>query len=129
MNSFAHYSFGAVGRWMFQSVAGIDTASPGFKRLLIAPQPAPGLTWVKASYDSIHGQIRSAWTKTAGGLTLEVTIPANTRATLFLPAGDPRRVSEGGRPLATAPGLKLLGPAGPALALEAVAGQYVFTIK
>jgi alpha-L-rhamnosidase len=129
MNSFAHYSFGAVGRWMFQSVAGIDSASPGFKRLLIRPQPAPGLTWVKASYDSIHGRIASAWTKTADGLTLEITIPANTRATLFLPAGDPRRVSEGGRPLASAPGLKLLGPAGPALALEAAAGQYVFTIK
>ena len=51
------------------------------------------------------------------------------KASELLPAGDPRRVSEGGRPLASAPGLKLLGPAGPALALEAAAGQYVFTIK
>ena len=39
MNSFAHYSFGAVARWMFQTVAGIDTAEPGFQRLLIRPQP------------------------------------------------------------------------------------------
>ena len=57
MNSFAHYSFGAVARWMFQTVAGIDMAEPGFQRLLIHPQPAEGLTWVKASYGSIHGRI------------------------------------------------------------------------
>ena len=60
MNSFAHYAFGAVARWMFQTVAGIDMAEPGFQRLLIRPQPAEGLTWVKASYDSIHGRIATA---------------------------------------------------------------------
>ncbi len=42
MNSFAHYSFGAVARWMFQTVAGIDMAEPGFQRLLIHPQPGRG---------------------------------------------------------------------------------------
>ena len=42
MNSFAHYSFGAVARWMFQTVAGIDTAEPGFQRLLIRPAARRG---------------------------------------------------------------------------------------
>ena len=59
MNSFAHYSFGAVARWMFQTVGGIDMADPGFQRLVIRPQPAGGLAWVKAAYRSIHGPIAS----------------------------------------------------------------------
>jgi alpha-L-rhamnosidase len=129
MNSFAHYSFGAVGRWMFQSVAGIDSDGPGFKRLLIRPQPADGLTWVKASYDSIHGHIASAWKKTDGGLTLDITIPANTRATLYLPTSDPRRISEGGRPLAKVPALKALRTVGTEVVVDAGAGQYHFQIK
>ena len=66
MNSFAHYSFGAVARWMFQTAGGIDMAEPGFQRLLIHPQPAKGLDWVKAGYRSIHGQIGSQW-RTEGG--------------------------------------------------------------
>ena len=71
MNSFAHYSFGAVARWMFQTVAGIDTAEPGFQRLLIRPQPAEGLTWVKAGYHSIHGPIATEWRTEDGKLTLD----------------------------------------------------------
>jgi alpha-L-rhamnosidase len=85
MNSFAHYSFGAVARWMFQTVAGIDMAEPGFQRLLIRPQPAPGLTWVKASYRSPHGRIATEWKTEGCKLTLAVSIPANTTATVYLP--------------------------------------------
>jgi alpha-L-rhamnosidase len=97
MNSFAHYSFGAVARWMFQTAGGIDMAEPGFQRLVIRPQPAPGLTWVKASYHSPHGRIATEWKTENGKLTLAVTIPANTTATVYLPKSDPanQTVSEG----------------------------------
>ena len=97
MNSFAHYSFGAVARWMFQTVAGIDMAEPGFQRLLIHPQPAEGLTWVKASYGSIHGRIATEWKTADGRLTVTVSIPANTTATVVLPAADPATVTESGK--------------------------------
>ena len=88
MNSFAHYSFGAVARWMFQTVAGIDTDGPGFQRLLIRPQPAAGLAWVRARYDSIHGPIATEWRTEDGKFTLSVAIPANTMATVCLPADN-----------------------------------------
>ncbi len=106
MNSFAHYSFGAVARWMFQTVAGIDMAEPGFQKLLIRPQPAPGLTWVKASYHSIHGQIATEWKIAEGKLTLAVTIPANTTATVHLPVADSAVVTEGGQPATQVEGVK-----------------------
>jgi alpha-L-rhamnosidase len=126
MNSFAHYSFGAVARWMFQSVAGIDMAAPGFQRLLIHPQPAEGLTWVKASYGSIHGRIATQWKTANGKLALIVTIPANTMATVVLPASDPSAVTESGKPVEQAEGVKVLGSLRGETRLEVGAGEYYF---
>ncbi len=93
---------------MFQTVAGIDTAEPGFQRLLIRPQPAPGLTWVKASYHSIHGRIATEWRTEGGKLTVAVSIPANTTAVVYLPAADPAAVTESGQPASAAKGVKFL---------------------
>jgi alpha-L-rhamnosidase len=129
MNSFAHYSFGAVSRWMFQSVAGIDTDGPGYKRLLIRPQPAEGLDWVKASYRSIHGPIATQWKKQAEGLSLTVSIPANTVALVHVPAASPNHVSEGTGPASDAPGVKFLRAEPGAVVYEVRAGQYHFTVK
>lgn len=128
MNSFAHYSFGAVARWMFQSVAGIDTDGPGFQRLLLRPLPDGGLDWVKASYRSLHGRIVSHWQKGGGQRTFRFTVPANTSATLFLPARDPQAVRESGQPAHKAPGVKLLRVEPAAVVYEIGAGQYEFTV-
>jgi alpha-L-rhamnosidase len=128
MNSFAHYSFGAVARWMFQTVAGIDMAEPGFQKLLIRPQPAPGLTWVKASYHSIHGQIATEWKIEQGKLTLAVAIPANTTATVHLPVADSAVVTEGGQPATQVEGVKFVGSEGGESRFEVGAGQYRFAM-
>jgi alpha-L-rhamnosidase len=129
MNSFAHYSFGAVARWLFQSVAGIDTEGPGFRRLEIRPQPGQGLTWVKASYRAISGPIATEWKTGAEGLTLGVTIPANTVATVYIPAGSPNQVTEGGRPASDAKGVKFLRAEPGLVVYEVGAGQYQFTVR
>jgi alpha-L-rhamnosidase len=128
MNSFAHYSFGAVARWMFQTAAGIDMAEPGFQRLLIRPQPAPGLTWVKAGYNSPHGPIASEWSTADGKFSLAVTIPANATATVHLPAADPAAIKEGGKPATEAEGVKLLRSDGGESVFEVGAGQYRFSM-
>ncbi len=146
MNSFAHYSFGAVARWMFQSVAGIDTDRPGFKRLLVRPRPGKGLTWVKASYRSLHGQIASEWKIDEGQAgaprkwTFRLTIPANTKASVYLPANDPLKVEIDGQKLLVAdeanpraenqavPPVKLLRREAGELVLEVGAGTYEFVI-
>ncbi|MFZ1935212.1 MAG: family 78 glycoside hydrolase catalytic domain [Thermoguttaceae bacterium] len=128
MNSFAHYSFGAVARWMFQSVAGIDMAQPGFQRLLIHPQPAEGLTWVKASYGSIHGRIATQWKTANGKLAVIVTIPANTTATVVLPTPNPAAVTESGKPIEQAEGVKVLGSSSGETRLEIGAGEYYFVV-
>ena len=128
MNSFAHYSFGAVARWMFQTVAGIDMAKPGFQQLVIRPQPAEGLSWVNAGYGSIHGPIATHWRTEGGKLTLDVTIPANTTATVYLPVADPAGVTEGGRPVTQAEGVKFLRNEVGASLFEVGAGTYRFAM-
>ncbi|MGQ9771443.1 MAG: family 78 glycoside hydrolase catalytic domain [Thermogutta sp.] len=93
MNSFAHYSFGAVGRWMFQYVAGIDTDGPGFRHLIMKPHVADSLDWVDARYGSICGDISSRWWYGDDGLWhWRITIPANIGATVYVPCTDPEKV-------------------------------------
>ena len=101
MNSFNHYAYGAVGDWMYQVVAGIeiDPAAPGYKHILIQPQPGGGLTHVKASHASMYGKISSDWQIKDGQFSLTVEIPANTRATVRLPKASIEKLTEGGKPL------------------------------
>jgi len=129
MNSFNHYSLGSCGEWMFSSLAGIDTDGPGFRKIMVRPTPGNGITWVKASYDSVSGKIATAW-KTAGDtFSLDVTIPPNTVATICIPAKDQSTVMESGKPAATAPGLKFLLMDQGAAVYQAVSGTYSFTSK
>ena len=107
MNSFSHYAFGAVAEWMFASLAGIDTDGPGFKRIIVRPgPPAPGsnpdrppVSRVSASYDSPRGKIASSWKREADRFELDVTVPANTSATVYLPARNEAGITESGKPV------------------------------
>jgi alpha-L-rhamnosidase len=107
MNSFSHYSFGAVMQWGFQHLAGIDTHGPAFKEIVIKPQPpTPGsnpdvkpIDWVKASYNSARGTIESKWKREGDRFVLEIMIPANTSAMVFVPATSAEKVTEGGKAL------------------------------
>ncbi|MDR0511053.1 MAG: family 78 glycoside hydrolase catalytic domain [Rikenellaceae bacterium] len=96
-NSFNHVAFGAVGEWMYSYILGIrpDDSSPGFRHFFVKPQPGGGLEWAKGSYRSIAGTIEAAWTRKDGLFTLEVTVPANTEATVVMPDGKGRRVGSG----------------------------------
>jgi len=134
MNSFAHYSFGAVCEWMINDLAGIQSDGPGYEKIILHPHPpAPGsnhdhtpINWVKAHYDSIHGPIESNWKRTRGKFELEIKIPANTTATVYLPAGNADQITEGGKPLAKVTGVTLLRMEGDRAVLAVVSGNYRF---
>ena len=86
-SSLNHIMFGDVSNWFYQWIAGIaiDPASPGFSHFEIHPQVVGDLTWASATYDSPHGPIVSAWKTDALGFHLDVTVPANTTATITVP--------------------------------------------
>ncbi|MEO7716755.1 MAG: glycoside hydrolase family 78 protein [Capsulimonas sp.] len=129
MNSFNHYSLGSVGQWLYQFVAGIDTETPGFGKIVIAPNPGPGLTSASAVYQSVHGPIASAWTQGSHGLTLDVTIPANTTATVFVPTDNPSSITEGGKAVDEAPGVQFLRHENGRAVYAVGSGAYAFTAR
>ncbi len=90
MNSFNHYSYGSVAEWMYQYAAGIqyDETNPGYKHFTIAPHPSNQLNEFKAEYESVYGRIVSDWVMDGEDFTLNVTIPANTTATVRIPSFD-----------------------------------------
>ena len=94
-----HFMLGQIMEWFYADLAGIssDPAGPGFKRILIRPQPVGDVTWVKAAYECPHGRITCEWEKTAGKFTLHLDIPANTTATVYLPTHSADRVTESGK--------------------------------
>ena len=76
---------GNLDAWFYQTLAGIRPAAPGFKKVLIEPTVVGDLTWVKAHFDSPYGRIVSDWKIQGGQLTMDVTIPVNTTATIVVP--------------------------------------------
>ena len=129
MNSFNHYWLGCIGEWLQCSVAGIDTDGPGFAKIRIRPvlpTAGQGLTSARGSYESIRGQIASDWKRDDKGLTLNVTIPANTTATVHVPASAAEAVQESGQPAQSAEGLKFLRMEAGYAVFEAGSGKYRF---
>src|SRR5581483_3295982 len=97
MNSYNHYAYGAVGDWMYSTIAGIDIdpQHPGYKHIVIRPHIGGGLTWARGKLKSMYGVIESAWKLDGNKLHLSVTIPPNTTATVHVPFGDTIDVSAG----------------------------------
>jgi alpha-L-rhamnosidase len=130
MNSGNHVmQIGDLAVWMYEYLAGIrpDPANPSFRHILIHPYPAGDLTFVKASHQSLYGKIATSWKKDGGAFTLTVSIPPNTTATVWMPAKD--AVTESGRPVARAHGVKFLRTEGDSALFEIESGNYVFRTK
>jgi hypothetical protein len=81
-----HFMLGQIQEWFYHDLAGIQSGGNGFKQIIIAPQPVGDVTWVKAGYNSIRGKIVSNWTCDKGRFTLKISIPANSTATISVPA-------------------------------------------
>jgi alpha-L-rhamnosidase len=130
MNSFNHYSLGSVSQWLYDTVAGIapDPQQPGWKHFLLRPQPGGGLTHASSTYDSIRGRIVSSWKQEGNKRTYNVTVPANTSTTVFVPATPTSKIMEGGRAVEQAAGVKLLSREKDAAVLEVQSGSYQFVV-
>ena len=130
MNSFNHYSYGAVAGWMYQTLAGIgyDTENPGFKNIILAPAFDDRLPEIKSSYDSVYGVIETETVITEKGWTYKATIPANTTATVKLPAAN---ITVNGKALSAltleTDGIVYTGTENGTATFSAVAGSFAFS--
>ncbi|WP_079174509.1 alpha-L-rhamnosidase [Streptomyces mirabilis] len=130
MNSFNHYAYGAIMEWMYAYMAGIagDPDSPGFKHFLLQPHvdPTGRITQVSGAYQSPYGEIRSEWKVQDGGrgVVCDLVVPANSEATLRLPAVSADSVREGHTPLARAEGVRFVGHTDGVYVCRLMSGRY-----
>lgn len=132
MNSFNHYSFGAVAAWMYNYSLGIqrDPEHPGFKRFILEPTPDPTkeMKFARGHYDSMYGRIASEWKWVEDGWLYRVTVPANTTVSLKLAAEDVNKIKIGDKKIKKAKGVSFLNENGEDVVLELVSGTYTFKI-
>jgi alpha-L-rhamnosidase len=129
MNSGNHVmQIGDLGVWLYEYLAGIrpDSERPGFKHVIIRPYPTGDLTFVKASHKSMYGPIASSWKREGGRFQLDVTIPANATATVYVPATSAEKVTESGQPAAKATGVRFVRMENGAAVYEVLSGAYSF---
>jgi alpha-L-rhamnosidase len=127
MNSFNHYAYGAVGDWMFGNLGGIQMVQPGYQQSRIAPLIGHGgLTHASCSQQTPFGRLATEWSVTASNTVLNVEIPVNTTATIYVPTANGTTVFEGAVPAATAPGVQYLGMTNGAAVYAVGSGNYVF---
>lgn len=89
MNSFNHYAYGAVGAWMYRTVAGLelDPAEPGYKHVIFRPRPGGSISWAEASLKTAQGTVAIRWELKGSELHLKLTVPPDSHATVSLPEG------------------------------------------
>ena len=123
-----HFMLGQIEEWFYHDLAGIQNApdSAGFKSIVIDPHPVGDVAWIKASYNSIRGKIVSDWQRDGKGFKLNVTIPPNTTATVFVPAKSRESVTENGKPAAQSAGVKFLRMEDGRAVIAVDSGEYSF---
>ncbi len=102
MNSFNHYAYGAIGDWLYRIVAGLDTYEdgPGYKHVNVKPHVGGKLTHASVTLHTYYGTTSAGWKLEERKLVLDVQIPVNTTATVFVPASGADAITEGGKRLA-----------------------------
>src|SRR5207253_1342734 len=104
-------------------------ASSGYSHFFVHPRTAGPLTSATASYRSVRGDIRTQWSLDGDNVHLSITIPANTTATVFVPATQESDIRESGRELAVSDGVRLLRREPGSAVLDVASGTYEFTSR
>ncbi len=131
MNSFNHYAYGAIGDWMYRKMVGIDTYEDGvgYKHIKIQPHIGGDFTFASATLQTYYGKLSSSWKLENDKLLMDVEIPANTTATVFVPASDLNNVTESGKILSQANGIQIKNAEDGYLVLNLGSGIYHFAVQ
>jgi alpha-L-rhamnosidase len=126
-----HHMFSDISAWFYKGLAGInpDPDQPGFKHIIIRPNPVGDLAWVRCWHESLYGKIVCNWRRKGDQFLLQLEIPANSHATVLLPVKDPAQVTESGKPIAQNDAIAVAGQQGERLACKLPSGSYEFTVE
>ncbi|MES2773109.1 MAG: family 78 glycoside hydrolase catalytic domain [Bacteroidota bacterium] len=123
-----HFMSGQINEWFFNDLAGIgpDETGPGFQKIVIRPAVVGDLKWVKSSYHSASGPISVEWKQGQPQFSLQLSVPANTSATVYIPAAAASAVRESGQPLSKAKGIRVKKIEDGRVIMEVGSGNYLF---
>ena len=129
--SLNHPMFGSVSQWFYQWLGGIQPApeAVGFDRILIRPQFVKDLTWVKCTYNSVRGRIVSDWRRESDRVTMDIEIPGNATALVYVPSDHPEQIQESGRLASEATGVEFIRTDGKTAVYRVGSGSYSFTTR
>lgn len=128
MNSFNHYSYGAIGDWMYRKMVGLDTYEDGagYKHIKVKPYIGGGFGSASASLQTYYGKLSSGWKVNANDITMDIEIPANTTATIYIPAESADAITEGGKSLTSVADIKIVGKEENYVVVNVGSGVYHF---
>ena len=126
MNSYAHYAYGAVYLWMAENIGGIRPAEIAFKKIIIKPSPGGNLKNAKCEFESINGKISTDWSISKTAFKLNVEIPVNTTAKIYIPAAKISDIKENGKPVSRVKNIQFTGMESEYAVFETGSGKYEF---
>ena len=129
MNSFNHYAYGAIGDWMYKVIAGIKPEKPGYSEFIIQPKPGGGLTSAYGEIKTYYGLIRSDWKIENNNFSIEINIPVNTNARVYLPASSTNNITEGGERITDLETVDIIEVKDNCVLLLLGSGKYSFTVN
>lgn len=147
MNSFNHYAYGAIGDWMYRELGGINSSEKvsevGYKKIIVKPHMENNfvseevrkandnktLSEVNAALDTYYGTVKSHWKKTDDKAWIEVSIPVNTTADIYIPITEKSKILEGKKPLESAKNVKIVEENEQNIIVSVGSGTYAFTIQ
>ena len=129
MNSFNHYAYGAIGDWMYRTICGLDTyeEGAGYKKIKIQPHTGGSLSYANADLQTAYGKLSAHWKISNGKFMLDVEIPANTTALVYVPATSAASVMENNHALTDLKELTVMTKEGNYIPIQVGSGQYHFT--
>jgi alpha-L-rhamnosidase len=126
MNSFNHYAYGAIGDWMYRVAAGLREGEAGYKQIIVKPHLGGDFTYMNADLKTSYGNAASHWKIEGNQLIMEVEIPVNTTATIYIPAKTANDITESGKALLISKDLTVSGVEGEYVVVKTGSGKYVF---
>ncbi len=133
MNSYNHYSYGAIGDWMYRVMVGLDTYEDGvgYKHIRVQPHISDSFTTASASLQTYYGKLSNTWTRDTINhtLTMDVEIPANTTATVYIPASIASDVTESGKAVTAESDIKISGNEKGYVVVNVGSGVYHFVVS
>jgi alpha-L-rhamnosidase len=129
MNSYNHYAYGAIGDWMYRVMGGLDTYEDGvgYKHIRIKPHIGGGFTNASASLETYYGKLSNSWKADGKNLTMNVEIPANTSATIYIPAKAADQITESGKAISSNKDIKVEGTESGYVIVKTGSGKYQFS--